>query len=174
MTEPLLNPTDFASFQAKDPDWFLGAAGETITDYCGWHIYPIVSVTDVKAQIGAAGIIMLETLNLVSVEQIVWETTVLDPATYEPHDSGWIEILGLPGLQARSAWVTVDFTHGYDTVPKAVAEVGYELAGRTLEKPTGVVTEMMRGPTRMKFQEFGAVLSEDQKNRLQPYTILRA
>jgi hypothetical protein len=173
VTGPLLNTTDFAKFQAKDPSWFLGAVAETITDYCGWHIFPVVSVTGVRAQIGAAGIIMLPTLNLVSVKQIVWETTVLDPMTYDEHDSGWIEILGLPGRQAQSAWVTVDFTHGYDEVPKAVAEVGYELASRTIEKPAGVVTDMTRGTTRLKFQEFGAVLSDDQKNRLQPYTLLR-
>lgn len=173
MTGPLLNPTDFAKFQAKDPNWFLGAVSETIVDYCGWHIFPVIAETNVKAQIGAAGIIMLPTLNLVSVERILWETTVLDPITYDEHDSGWIEILGLPGRRAYNSWVTVDFTHGYATVPKAVAEVGYELTGRTIEKPSGVVTDITRGPTAMKFGEFGAVLSDDQKNRLQPYTLLR-
>jgi hypothetical protein len=74
---------------------------------------------------------------------------------------------------ARNAPVIVDFTHGYDTMPKAVAEVGFELTATVLEKASGVVTDMTRGPTRLTFKEFGAVLSDDQKDRLGPYTVRR-
>lgn len=181
MTDPLLDKRDFRKFQAKDEAWFLGAAGETVRDYCGWHIAPIVSDTDVECRVGAAGIIMLPTLNLVSVEQVLWGATVLPANMYRARRAGYIELVGFlgPGRPLPSMYPThkstvqVDFTHGYETLPKTVAEVGYELTGRTLEKPAGVVTDMMRGPTRYKFNEFGAVLSEDQKARLAPYTLTR-
>jgi hypothetical protein len=176
--DPLLNPVDFAKFQAKDQDWFLGAVGETIRDYCNWHIAPIISVTDVQAKIGNQGIIMLPTLNLVSVERLSWCSTDMPADSYDVHDSGWLQqrnpYFGSQWFRGmRNAWVTVDFTHGYETLPKAVAEVGYELTGRVLEKPAGIVTKIQRGPTNMEFGEFGVVLSEDQKSRLGPYRVMR-
>lgn len=177
MTQPLLNPTEFAQFQAKDPAWFLDAAGETIREYCGWHIYPQLAVTNIAAEIGNQGIIMLPTLNLVSVEAL---RLILPPGpvaatsdTFIVNSAGYIQFYGWFARQMRGVKVSVDFTHGFDTVPKTIAEVGYELAARTLEKPAGVVTDMTRGPTKMTFTEFGAVLSDDQKARLGPYTLQR-
>lgn len=174
MTEPLLNPTDFASFRAKDPTWFLGAVGETIRDYCGWHIWPIISTVNYQTIIGNKGIIMLPTLKLVSVEQLVYDPpNVLDTSMFRIHEEGWIEFRGWLGRRGRNLSLTVDFTHGYEDIPKAVAEVGYELTARTMEKPAGVVKHMTRGPTDIDFLEFGAVLSDDQKARLGPYTLTR-
>jgi hypothetical protein len=173
VTEPLLSPTDFALFQAKDPSWFLGAAGETIRDHCGWHIAPVISELDVLAEIGNAGIIMLPTMNLISVEALRINGTPLSTDVWEPNSAGYITYTGYAGRRARGCVVSVDFTHGFEELPKAVAEVGFELTARTLEKPAGVVTDMQRGPTRMTFGEFGAVLSDDQKARLTPYTLVR-
>lgn len=177
MTQPLLNPTEFALFNAKDPAWFLDAASETIREYCGWHIYPELPVTDVAAEIGNQGIIMLPTLNLISVEALRLYLppgpAVATSDTFIVNSAGYIQFYGWFSRQMRGVKVSVDFTHGFDFVPKAVAEVGYELAARTLEKPAGVVTDMTRGPTRLSFAEFGAVLSDDQKARLGPYTLLR-
>lgn len=175
MIEPLLNPTDFARFQTKDQDWFLGAVGETIRDFLGWHLFPVISVTNWQARIGNKGIIMLPTLNLVSVQRIVYDDApnVLHDSMFEVHTEGWIQYLPMLGRRGRGMRVTVDFTHGYEEIPKAVAEVGYELTARTMEKPAGVVTDMQRGPTKLTFQEFGVVLSEDQKDRLGPYTLPR-
>jgi hypothetical protein len=178
MTEPLLGAADFRQFRKKSADWFLGAAGETIRDYCGWHIYPILSVTDVWARIGNKGIVMLSTLNLVSVERLSWCGTDMPSSGYEVHEEGWIQQVaqsfGSPAYRGmRNAWVTVDFTHGYEELPTAVAEVGFELTARAMEKPAGVVKAMTRGPTQLEFNEFGVVLSDDQKNRLGPYTLTR-
>lgn len=173
MTDNLLNPTDFASFQAKDPTWFLGASGETIRDCCGWHIAPIISDTNVEAKIGNMGIIMLPTLNLVSVQSLKLNGAELTNDVWEAHAAGYITYHGYAGMRARGQTVRVDFTHGFEKPPKAVAEVGYELTGRTMEKPSGVVKHMTRGPTDIDFLEFGAVLSPDQKARLGPYTIVR-
>lgn len=173
MTSPLLNATDFASFQAKDPNWFLGAIGDTIVDFCGWHIYPVLPDTNVDTKVGSKGIIILPTLNLVSVQAVRINGTVIDPSLYTVYTTGYITYDGYNGRRARGLPVSVDMTHGYVTVPKPVAEVGFELTGRTIEKPAGVVQDIQRGPTRMKFGEFGPVLSDDQKDRLGPYTIVR-
>lgn len=172
MTEPLLSASDFASFQAKDQAWFLGAVGETIRDYCGWHITPVISET-VEAKIGNMGIIMLPTLNLVSVEELRLSGTALTADVWSMSPAGYITYFGLSGRRACGMPVSVDITHGFEELPKAVAEVGYELTARVLEKPAGIVTDMTRGPTRMSFGEFGVVLSDDQKARLGPYTLVR-
>lgn len=173
MTDSLLNATDFGKFKSKDEAWFLGAAGETIRDYCEWHIFPVVSETGVLATIGNEGIVILPTLNLVSVEDIRLNGAPLTAGVWEMNPAGFITYRGWAARRARGCVVSVDFTHGYDEIPKAVAEVGYELTSRTMEKPAGVVEDMTRGPTRMKFGEFGAVLSDDQKARLAPHTLTR-
>jgi hypothetical protein len=172
--DPLLTPTDFARFQAKDQDWFLGAVGDTIRDFCGWHIFPVISTTGYHARIGNKGIIMLPTRNLLSVEQVVYQDPyALDASMFEVHPEGFLRYRAMLGRRGRNLEVVVDFTHGYEELPKPVAEVGFELTATVLEKPAGVVTDMTRGPSRMSFKEFGAVLSDDQKARLGPYTLVR-
>lgn len=175
MTDPLLNSTDYAKFVAKDQDWFLGAAGETIRDYCGWHIAPVIAQTAVRVRVGAAGVIMLKSLMVRSVEGLYCGAELLDPDMYDVHENGWIDWLGWRSYGRGGRWfsrnLTVDFTHGYDTLPQAVAEVGFELTGRTVDRPTSNVTDITRGPTRIKFGELGAVLSLDQMNRLAPYRL---
>lgn len=187
MTDPLpdlLSPTDFALFKAKDEAWFLGQAGDTIRDFCGWHIWPQLSMINVDARIGNHGIIMLPSLNVVSVEELRWAGTVIAPELYTVHDSGWIELTGATGFVALETSgtamrqlgvrsVSVDFTHGYEVMPRVVAEVGFELTGKTIEKPSGVVSSLTSGPYRFRFNEFGAVLSEGQAARLGPYAIER-
>src|SRR4051812_42719865 len=83
MTTPdpgmLLSATDFAKFQAKDQDWFLGAVGDTIREHCGWHISPVLQTTNYLARVGNKGIIMLPTLTLVTVDALkLWDATVVD------------------------------------------------------------------------------------------------
>lgn len=190
MTElpDLLAPEDYSRFKAKDESWFLGAAGETIRDYCGWHIAPVLAVTNVVGRIGNAGIIMLPSLNVVSVEALRYEGVAIPESDYEVHASGYIELrryyhttgTGYGSLWGNWApvrgtgnrWVSVDFTHGFETLPKAIAEVGFELTGRTMEKPTGVAKSMSAGPNSFAFNEFGMVLSEDQECRLNPYRVI--
>jgi hypothetical protein len=199
MTEPevtdappdLLDPNDFAKFKAKDETWFLGVAGDAIRDECGWHIYPVLSDTNVQAEIGAAGIIMLPSLNIVSVERLAWNGLVLVENTdFIVHSAGWLEMVGwsLSGyspnvrvrasqraaMPTRTLGVTVDFTHGYDHLPRVVSEVGFELAAGTMEKPAGAVSDLTAGPYRFKFNDcLGATLSDEQKSRLGPYSIVR-
>lgn len=176
--EPLLSPTDFARFKAKDESWFLEAATEVIRDFCGWHIFPEIPVTDQAATIGNKGIIPLPTLQLVSVQAL---RLFLPPGsiaatsdTYIVNSSGSLQFYGFFSRQLRGVKVAVDYTHGFEEVPKAVAEVGFELAADALEKASGVVTDMTRGPTRIKFKDdLGLALSGHQMDRLGPYTLVR-
>lgn len=184
MTTPeLLDPNDFAKFKSKDESWFLGAVGDGIRDYCGWHIAPVISDTNVQARIGAEGIVMLPTLNIVSVEQVVLDgITLTENTDYTVHSAGYLVLAGhslcgtgvyarLRGSQRAIRPITVDMTHGFTDIPRPVSEVGFEVASRTMEKPAGVVTDLTSGPYRFKFGEFGSVLSDEQRSRLGPYCI---
>lgn len=192
MTEPvsgdLLSPTDFGRFKSKEEEWFLGAAGDVVRNECGWHVFPERPETNIVAAIGNSGIVMLPTLNLVSVQRVSFHGVELPSESYESNPAGFLTLLGhyLPGQGAigpytgtqglfrRSGtrFVTVDFTHGFSTCPRPVAEVGYELTARTLEKPAGVAKSLQAGPNAFTFNEFGMVLTDDQRRRLGPYSIM--
>lgn len=196
MTEPLpdddmpdlLESSDFQRFKSKDESWFLGAAGETIRGYCGWHIYPVLTDDVHVGRIGGSGIVMLPTLNLVSVQSVSIGNVELPPESYSVHSAGYIHLgghtpTGVGGFVApgpvldplrgiHNRYATVVFTHGLAKMPKVVAEVGFELTARTLEKPAGVAKSLDSGPYRFQFNEFGAVLSDDQRHRLDPYCIV--
>lgn len=172
MTNTLLTQQDFGKFQSKDPEWFLDAVSETITDYCGWHIAPSLAITDYVAAVGGKGIVMLPSLCLTSVEELRLNGNVVDPTMYDVHVEGWVKFRGFL-KPPRNCCVSVDFTSGHETTPKAVAEVGYELAATVLEKASGVVTDLTRGPTMMKFKEFGIVPSPGQEQRLEPFRLRR-
>lgn len=175
-TPDLLNPSDFASFQAKDPTWFLQTAGSVVRERCGWHIAPSLARTSVQCKVSATGVIMLPSLWATSVQALRVCGITIAATDYTLHAAGWIDWHGYTRKayqhvpQKRVA--SVDFTHGHATLPNTVAEVGFELAATALEKASGVVEDMTRGPTRYKFREFGFVLSDDQKDRLAPFTLL--
>jgi hypothetical protein len=187
----LLDPNDFAKFKAKDETWFLGVAGDAIRNECGWHISPVISETDVIAEIGSAGLVVLPTLNIVSVEAVRLNGRVLvENSEYIVHDSGWLELVGWclssgsgfvsqrgyqRAVTPSQTWrVAVDYTHGYETLPRAVSEVGFEVASATMEKPAGAVSDLTAGPYRFKFNDcLGANLSDEQKSRLGPDSLVR-
>lgn len=177
MTEPntLLLQADYDKFQTNDTQWYLDMVAETITDYCQWNIAPSQAYTNYAARVGGKGIVLLPSLHLTSVEALrLSDGTLVDPSAYTVFLGGWIEFNGFL-KPPRSLQVSVDFTSGYDTTPKAVAEVGFELVATVLEQErvSGVVSELTRGPTSFKFKEFGLVLSDGQEDRLQPYRIMR-
>jgi hypothetical protein len=168
----LLSVDDFAKFQAKDQQWFLDAVASTIEEFCHWHIAPSVVRTNVVLPVGGKGIVLLPSLYVTSVEALRLNGNVVDPSFYTVHREGWIQFNGFL-KPPRNCSVSVDFTHGYTTTPNVVSEVGFELAATVLEKASGVVTDLTRGPTMMKFKEFGIVLSPGQEQRLQPFRLRR-
>jgi hypothetical protein len=174
----LLNAADFASFQSLSPDWFLPAVSETIRVYCNWHIYPVIPVQDRLYRLYPDHAVLLPSLRVLSVESVSIGDHTLDAADYTLHPEGWIDV-----LVHRSSWplglitrrgeryVHVSFTHGYDACPPAVAEVGYEIAMRAMEKPAGIARSMGAGPYSFSFCDFGAYLTDDQRHRLAPFAL---
>ena len=187
---PLLNSTDLASFNASDPDFFLAAAGETVRNHCQWHIAPSITVTE-SVPIQPDGTIMLPTLYLTDVQSISIDGLELDPSTYYPHQAGYIRRhRGQPYFQwplwplendrpfreypsPVAVHADVTYTHGYAQLPPAVNAVGLELASRAMEMPSGVATQLAAGPNTISLGPLGIVLTDDQRRRLGPYTLVR-
>lgn len=185
----LLSNPDFQKFRQSDADWFLGAIGSLIKNHCGWHIFPETSQT-ATCILGPSGTIPLPSLKVVSVESLSYtlrlpgmdpETVTVDPNEYTVHEAGFIEWHqrrpvrrggnGIHYMTPRLDYVDVEFTHGYETLPGAVALVGYEIAMRAMEKPAGTVKHIDAGPYSFGFNEFGAYISEKQDTMLAPFTI---
>ena len=179
---PLLDPNDYAKFIGLDQDWFLGVAGQVIRDYCNWHIWPVISEQNILCPVSPNGKIILNSLHVVSVESITYQEVSLDPTDYTVFQAGWIQwnpfyVVNVASIApeyvwpANVDWMQVSFTHGYDTVPTPVEEVGFEITMRAMEKPAGIAKELVVGPYRASFGEFGMTLSEEQKCKLAPYAL---
>jgi hypothetical protein len=189
----LLSHDDYSTFQALDLDFFLTAAAERIRHFCHWHIFPVLTHTK-YCDVSGDGTIMLPTthaLNVVSIVQPWPGGTLVDSSSYWLDERGWINftpyqygfaptpnsslLFPIDTVRLFDAYpkhnrrMIVTFTHGYSELPITVQEVAFELVMRTLEKPAGVASEVQAGPYRYKFNEFGLVLSEDQKSRLMSY-----
>lgn len=193
MTNPappqLLNSDDLALFQASDPDWFLAAVGETIRNFCQWHIAPSITVTDTVA-VQPDGTIMLPSLHVTDVESVSIDGLELDPSSYELHQCGYIKRVRQAYFQwplwplesdapfreypsPQQVHAVVTYTHGYAQLPAPVAAVGMELANRAMELPSGVATQISSGPYTIGLGALGIVLTDDQRRRLGPYTLVR-
>ena len=193
MTAPgvpqLLSSDDLASFQASDPDWFLTAAGETVRAFCQWHIAPSITVTD-HVPVQPEGTIMLPSLHVTDVESVSINGVELDPSSYDWNEAGYIHRVRhsyfqwpLWPLQSEHKFreypsplavhADVTYTHGFSQLPPVVAAVGLELASRAMELPSGVATEITAGPQVISLGPLGIVLTDDQRRRLGPYTLVR-
>jgi hypothetical protein len=186
---PLLNSADLALFQASDPTFFLTAAGETIRNFCQWHIFPSITVTD-TVPINPDGTIMLPSMYVTDVASITIDGLSCDPTSYHWFQAGYIRryrrnffqwplwpleseepFREYPSPLAKHAEVT--YTHGYPTIPATVNTVGLELANRAMEMPSGVAKQISSGPYGIGLGELGVVLSDDQRRRLGPFTLVR-
>ena len=193
MTNPappqLLNSDDLALFQASDPDWFLEATGETIRAFCQWHIAPSITVTD-TVPVNPDGTIMLPSLHVTAVESVSIDGLELDPSSYELHQAGYIKRVRHSYVQwplwplesdrpfreypsPQQVHADVTYTHGYSDLPATVKAVGLELATRAMELPSGVASQIEAGPQVISLGALGIVLTDEQRRRLGPYTLVR-
>lgn len=194
MTNPappqLLSSDDLASFQASDQDWFLNAAGEVIRAFCQWHIAPSITVTD-KVPVNPDGTIMLPSLYVTNVESLTIHGLEIDPTSYYWHQAGYIRRHNNDSYFQWPLWplendrpfrefpsplaihADVTYTHGYPELPAVVAAVGLELASRAMELPAGVATQIEAGPQVISLGALGLVLTDEQRRRLGPYTLVR-
>jgi hypothetical protein len=185
---------DYAAYNSGDVEFLLRSVGETIRDYCGWHLAPSVTVTLTNLEVGSGGILMLPSRYVTSVNSVSLqpnidsELVLQDPASYVWRQGGWIEPVGHaswrfyePGFHSTNGGLaTVVMTHGYPDLPANVKRVAYELAGwATALGPEGAGGDIkiIRSPG---FElglggtvSLGANLNPDQKARLANYTIGR-
>lgn len=185
---PLVTSDDdgWAGYLARDPDWFLAAAGDLIRSYCNWHIWPSLSFTGVRCKIGARGIIPLPTLKLTIVDLLTVNGQTIPITDYTGYGSwiAWhpvcvegVSQIGFDFTHPAGAYATVDFTHGYADIPPTVAELAYEIADRAMQFPAAAAVDVTAGPYRYVFGQRGGLtqlgisLSPDQKDRLAPYAI---
>jgi hypothetical protein len=191
----LLSDGDYTKFATLDITQFLQAAGDRIREFCGWHIYPEITTCG-KYELTGDGTIMLPTTKLTGVTSVTPpypNATAISSDSYFVDDRGWIDFTPYsygfaPSPASVNLWpidtirlfdaypkhnrrMSVTFTHGYNCVPSVVSEVGYELLMRTLEKPAGVASQVQAGPYKFVFQQFGMILSDEQKNRLAKYRL---
>lgn len=189
MTAPLLNTSDLTSFQESDPDWFVQKAGETIRAFCQWHIAPSIDET-ITVPIQPDGTIMLPSMHVTSVTSVTVCGTVLDPSAYVVHEAGYIHHIQHDYFQwplwplnnenrfreypsPLGRFADVEYTHGYDATPDVVVAVAMELANRAMELPSGVATQISSGPYTIGLGALGMVLTDEQRRRLGPYTLVR-
>lgn len=199
--DPILDLID-----TRDPDWnlyvqrdihyLLRAAGKTIRQYCGWHIYPNITETLYDQELGSGGRIILPTLFLTDVlsvklrfgspdrlfelsphEYSWWQNGYIMPNRQPWSGRDWTGYYYEPGPTflpvTRPGFAHVTICHGYDRVPDDIRQVTFELARWTQEMPIGGNVRMISSPGfRLALnQGMGMNLNPDQKLRLGNYCI---
>lgn len=116
---------------------YLAAAEAQVRAYCRWHIAPVTAENLVLDGTGSRSL-FVRTLRLVSVTAVEVDGLVVDPATLEWSEAGFIRAPGIWVDKLRSVKLTV--THGFESVPD-VAEIVRAIAARASAAPGGVVRE---------------------------------
>lgn len=116
---------------------YLAAAEAQVRAYCGWHIAPVVMQDLVLDGTGTRSL-FVQTLKLVTVTAAEVDGEILDTATLEWSEAGFIRAPGIWVDKLRTVKLTV--THGFESVPD-VAEIVRAIAARATASPTGVVRE---------------------------------
>lgn len=168
-----LTPEGLQKFASSDQEFFLGAAGDMIRHFCGWHISPSLAVTGARVLMGEKGLIALPTLYLTSIEALTVDNRLLvHPHDYEFESCGIVyrKVANWP----RDRWATMDYTHGYDDLPRDVAAIGYELALQAMSRPGANAKDMGAGPYRVTLLKLGIGLDQDQKSRLWEAGVVRS
>lgn len=201
MTELLdVNDPDYAAYRSGDAAFLLKAVGETIRNYCGWHISPSVTETIGKLPIGSDGILMVPSMHITDVASVTVFShpgatgRELPDDSYLWHANGFIEPVGQASFWGASSYyyepgpvfmpsdfrgyAEVVLTHGYAELPANVKWVAYELAGWTGglgPDGAGGDVKQIRSPGFVlslgPAVSLGMNLNPDQKARLANYKI---
>lgn len=115
----------------------LAAAEAAVRKYCGWHVAPVIIEDLILDGTGTASL-FIKSLRVVDVLAAEVDGTVLDPATLEWSEAGYLRIPGVWPDKLRAVKLTVE--HGFNDVPDVVAIVR-AIAARASAAPTGVVRE---------------------------------
>lgn len=191
---------DYAAYNSGDPEFLLRSVGESIREYCGWHLAPSLTETLTGIEVGSGGIVMLPSRYVTAVASVVLHGSpdspgqTLDPTSYIWHQGGYLEPVNRAQFGSvtgywyepgpvflpvnRGGTVDVTFTHGYAALPANVKRVAFELAGWANglgADGSGGDVKIIRSPG---FElglggkvALGMNLNPDQKDRLANYKI---
>lgn len=194
--DDLLSATDpdWAAFKAGDESYFLKAAGDVIRRFCGWHIFPSLTVPMDRLRVGSGGIIELPSKHVTDVQEVALvnrdSETVLDEDQYVWFEYGTVQLRNppnrhpwgyyggygfipggyLPGSPLNMARALV--THGYDWVPAEVKQVAFELVNSSTDIPSGNVREIWTPGFKLQLsQAAGMSLNPQQMDRLSSFRL---
>lgn len=144
----------------------LKAASRRIRNYCGWHIWPVVPVEDLRLRTQAGHELWLPTTQLVSIEAISNNGVLLD------EDALALVDFSADGRVDFTSWAApslLSFTHGYADVPDLV-DLTLELATGELQSAGGAVREQTLSSS-VTWARTSGKLTEDDRATLAEYKI---
>jgi hypothetical protein len=133
----------------------LDGASTAIRRYCGWHIAPPVTQSDVRIDSAGGRILSLETKFLTALPQIIESNPAGDLTLLEDVDYIWSELGEVERLWTQSVWgrpsgewpnryrsLTPTMTHGHDLADVAdLQQVVLAAVARGLASPQGATRE---------------------------------
>lgn len=147
-------------------DTALEAASRRIRDYCGWHIWPVLPVEDLRVRTHHGHYLWLPTTQLVSLQGITNGGVALHEDSLELVDFSADGRVDFTGWGAPSL---VSFTHGYESVPDLV-DLTLELATGELQSSGGASREQTLASS-VTWARTSGKLTRDDKDDLAPYKI---
>jgi hypothetical protein len=166
--------TDLAGWQAGTQATFLDMVCGEVRKFCGWHISPSVAVESQRLWFGARGYIMLPSTFVTAVSEVEIDCV----AQVEGCDYFWDEpkpwIRRRRERWPRDPFALVSYTHGYDETPLDVKAVVAEVLATAMELPASNADRFQTMQYSFTLNPaVGVALSENQKNRLGPYRVLK-
>jgi hypothetical protein len=143
-----------------DDDERLEQAESVVRDFVGWHIAP-VRTDAVETFDGLCGRerVYLRTLQLTAITDVfvVGVASTFNVAHYQiDTDQGWVQpVAGRTWPTGSSGRVTVEYSHGYATVPPAVTRAVQAIAAQGVSNP-GALTRIKTGPFEEQYGSGGS------------------
>jgi hypothetical protein len=178
---PFATATDFATYARRSlsaadtatVERHLAGVSRRIRNFCGWHIWPR-HVDEVVRVEGTGGrLLVLPTLQLVSISSIVEDPdgdapTTLDPTIYRTSPAGMVRLVTGGSWGSEFMPYDVAMTHGYDdnpdppvngsAAPEDLVELTCQVVGRAFMSPTGAIREQS-GTVAITYSQTGPAAS---------------
>lgn len=174
MGSSLLTPSQLAEASlGRVPESSPGLSGwiqrasDVVRDVCGWHIAGVETHTVIMDTQGGRSLV-LPTLRLVAPPVVAVDGETMELDGWSPR--GMVETHKL--LPCRLGAVQVTMTHGYDTVPGAVASAVASIVLASWASPLGRTQEAV-GSISASYGTAGGqlVVSEPVRRVLGPYML---
>ena len=177
MTQPFSNASDpdWALWQTSDQSFFLNKATDAIRRYCGWHVWPVVSVMGFRAWFGAEGLAMLPSTYVTGISSVTVgsltdepQALVADQDYFWDAPQPWFSLA--PNSWQPDDFALVNFSHGFATLPTDIKVVCFEVASRAMEVTASNVTHLQTTQYTVELNpEIGVTLTKEERERLSSY-----